>query len=466
MKFSFAEYNSFIESIRNKAVAESIDVSLWKNLSSKSDEEDDKTKSLIFPANNKIINVSNDIVHLLDLAVDHKPLFAIDFPEEKALALFAALFLKPNLHSSMQSAFILSAIKNTVFFESDNDVFAPVFEKFNFRVMDPKEILITYFANSHIGSILLEPYNICRFIQKPFKNDAVQVLDINYTTKKAIIRLWPLTEPPHFSILKQKKLPIDEETLLNSKVSSVKKRVYLDFAKTKYSDNGYIFRDQKFVDSFLIMKVDISQLIVFDDARITIEERERFKTPPNVILNDASLCYRQAEELILGICIEPKEFLEPVPIEPIKSMKYYAILNLPTLGIQFDNTSSSKCQISLYQLVRLSTGENGIIIGLNKLEIIILLTTNNKIHVPLDARLTETKSDNLARDSNERRLFVGDVVQINAGELAGSQGTIIGSIKRYLFVRAITDAGKSNELFVKSSDTTQIMDDEGPVLTP
>jgi hypothetical protein len=447
-------------------MAEIADISLWKNLSRKSNEENDKTKSLIFPANNKIVNFSKDVVRLLNLADNNKPVYAIDFPEEKALSLFAAMFLKPDQYSSIQSAFIIPAIENTVFFESDNDNFAPIFGNFNFRAMYPKEILGACFANAHIGSLLLKPYNICRFIQKPFKNDAVEVLDIDYSQKKALIRLWAVTEPPQFSILRQKKLPIDEDTLLDSKGSCVKKRVYLNFAKTKYSDNGYVFRDQKFVDSFLIMKVDISQLIVFDDANITLEERERFETPPNATSKNLISRIKYANTLIRDLSQVPVQSLKPIPIEPIDAMEVYATLHLPTPKVKIDSASSSNSKLLLYQLVQQPTGENGIVIGFNEVEINILLTTNDKINVPLNTQLTKVTSDNLARDSNNRRLFVGDVVRINAGELSGSRATIIASIKKDLFVRAITDSGESNKAFVKSSDTTQIMDDEGPVLIP
>ena len=468
MEYSLPKIPSFTDPFDSRATTEELDALSWEKSAGKSISEKDRTRNLIIPANKNTFNITKGMIHLLDQVSSHKLIYAIDFPEVKALGLFAALLLKPEQYSSIQSAFIIPGIKNVVFFECENSSFSTIFGNFNFRKMDTKEVLLTFFANAHFGSLLKKPYNICRFIQEPYRNDPVEVLDIDYKHKRAIIRLWPKATPPLNSNERTKKAPIDNSVLVDSKKACSQKRIYLNFEKTKYNDNGFVFRDQKFVDSFLILKVDISQLVVFGEANITFEERERFKEPLATSTKNYNVRVKAADLLIRDIGQVPVPSLKPIPIKPVKSVEVSAVLHVPSMKVRLGANTIAKDPrkgvLALYQLVRLSTGEYGVITNIDTKEVTILLTTNQKVTLPIDVELIGARSDHLARDRRNRRMFIGDVVNIKEGKFAGSDATIIESIKKSLFVRAPTKNGNSELTFVDACDTEQIMDDEGPVL--
>ena len=179
---------------------------------------------------------------------------------------------------TIQSAFISDETPDFVFVEVTNiSALAQLFPNIIFETVQPPSI-ISNFCN--VGRFIPQSFCGCMFGRlscKPFVNESVQILDINYSQKRVILRIVPklnekrngplssrMFDPNYFA---EKSRP--EEAPQRAQV-----RVSFNSNENCYRQ-GYIFRDQKYVDGFLIEEVPMD-LVSTWSAPLTIREMTVF----------------------------------------------------------------------------------------------------------------------------------------------------------------------------------------------
>ena len=451
---SYSENDSEYEEYEKEEKEEEIPKRLIEKLFSRIIYPNDFTNSKETP----------ETIQLISQISKKKHVYQIYFPEELQFDLYEIIFSSEFLRTSILSMFYLPFMKNMLFIESENDKFLDIFKDLLIKKIDPKIALLSYFCNVHIYSILT-PLNSCfsRITIAPFKQVPCEIIDLNFIKKKALIRIF---NPPKLSSAK------NIET----------KKVYLDFNKTKYIKNGKIIKSQKFIGDFIVEKIKIFNLLTLS-SNITDDEKEVFFRSPLSEININKkresrfnrISYDQAMKFIRKLN-ENKSLFECFDqhvINEIGRIELSSILEVtqPFLTIESSELSNDQRVLEtpvINHLIRLRSGEHGVIINYDIENIVVLLTTNEIINLPIGTDFLYIHSDNLARDVNNKRLYDQDFIKILEGEFSEQTVQIIRTIQKMIFCYVSSNKTADNQTkpyFIKSSNCQQIMDDEGPFVS-
>ncbi|KAI5490176.1 hypothetical protein TVAGG3_0993130 [Trichomonas vaginalis G3] len=140
-----------------------------------------------------------------------------------------------------------------------------------FEIVDPITFISDVIRNTQLNLVENENRKYARLFLPPYEEDVVEILDVDLIEKRAIVKLWPrFIDNINNSTIGP--APFDFTRFQN--IESYKCKVHLSFDKQKVVD-GYIYKDMKFYGEFLIMKVDLENLITWS-SNISDEELEKF----------------------------------------------------------------------------------------------------------------------------------------------------------------------------------------------
>ena len=444
-------------------------------------------------------------------------LFSAESDMDKYFSLTQTILEKSNFESfSISSIFVIPPFEDKFFIEVNSENIkenekSKIIEEIenNFQIKIKEENIsniLLYFLNIHYFSYLNSENNIFR-INDPLlpiiHEKPCQILDINFIKKECICSI----------NCEQELINLSKESTILDHLSH-EKRVFLNYSKTKYLDNGFCLKDENYLSIYKIIKIKMEKLITPEFAQITDEEKLLFthKYDENIeeILPKEEIKEENKENIEEENKTEIKEENnleneEKAPEEEndsknepkneeteenkeketnatIKNTKELnANFNLSELYISIlpsvyqkklkDNEEENEENlfkqdiVSLYSLVRIpETLSIGVIIDISLYGYTILMSDNSKLDFPLTSQIYTLTDDNSGRDVENHRIFINDCVRIVAknSPYKHFSSSVIHVYNKKIFGN-FSNGYKTYQLFVDSKDTLLAQDDEGPI---
>lgn len=418
---------------------------------SSNNAEDNKNDGIVSDFSKYMIVTADPISELLSNSVISKlndlptniSIYRTDMLDEFAINMIFTLYEDEEIRKEVYSIAYLPNTSNTIFIETENPEAVTAINK-SFKL---SKIEIDEFIPKFINFNLYRFYStnktfLSRVNVEPFKDEPCQILDINYKKKKAIVRLWS-------KLVKNTAAPLDEFTVTDSEAFNTTQKVYVSFDKTKYSSSGYTFKGNTFIGEFLLTKIELRNLLLWN-SNLKVDEKARFDEP------------------IPGLSIETKKSTQQfIQLEDFDPNEYEAVftVNKPRFIFSFKSEQEYISSPYIYQFVYYNKEDFGVIIQADLDKIIIHTTENKYVELPFNAKLRPANEEGNCRDSQNKRIFINDVVKIIEGEYEGCDGYIMHAKKKLIFVN-IYQEDKSILYCIESSKTKLIEDDEGIVDVP
>ena len=234
--------------------------------------------SLIFTADPQLQTESRKMAILRELP--HVHVFKTYVGRDFAPLLLQKFLQTPDHIPSLLSAFINEKTPDFIFLEVTNiTILTKLFPTTVFETVQSPSFISNFCNIGRFNPTLFYGKYFARHTVLPYVNDTVEILDANYSQKKAIIRHVPvfLVQNPDNTKSSVQRLFNPEQVSSKIPPQPVKVRVNYKGDNTSFAD-GYRFRDETFVNGFLIEEVPLHQLITWSSPT-TPEEMFTFISP-------------------------------------------------------------------------------------------------------------------------------------------------------------------------------------------
>ena len=446
---------------------------------------------------NPTTNSQTDIFKNFDQNKQTILLFSSHFDYDKFISDAQSIFEKGNLESNHFSSFFTIPQFDDRFFievlcENDKEIDkSKIIEEIQSLIQNEiKEENIShflpYFLNIHYFSYLNSDNNIFRIndpLLPSIHNKPCQLLDINFMKKECIVSI----------NCKDELIELAKKSTILKHLSH-EKRVFMNFAKTKYLDNGFCLKDENYLGIYKIIKIQTEKLITPEFANITDEEKalftHKYDEDIDQYISDIQIAedeHNKNEQIQTeqqnteeNDNQENKDNKITVDNTTEKAPDINANIILPNMYISVlpsvyqkkvkegeegaEENMVKQDIISLYSLVRLpETLDFGVVIDISIMGYTILMSNNTAVQYPLTSHMYTLSDDNSGRDVEKRRIFVNDCVRIvgKNEDHKNFTSSVIHVYKKKVFGN-FSNGYKTYQLFVDSNDTLLTQDDEGP----
>ena len=297
--------NFFLSSDQNFYLKkeEKLDYDSWMEIISHNNsnieniKEKEYLKDLIFTAD-PFLPIYKSQLNLLNY-LDSSKYYKISYSTNDIISFFEYFFQNQN-ELKILSAFQIDTKSNDIIIETNEiETIKQKFPALNIIELNPSFIVQNFCNSTRFLPFKMKNRNFGRIIIPEYKNQPIEIFDVDFKQKKAIIRLLPVLEVPKFSTTKPEPETFGVSVLELSYLRTKKERFKVSFDGKKTID-GYRFRDTKYSSNFIIMKTRIEniktwssnltqdELKIFMHAR-KIHDKDHPKYRPSYIIDDDDL---------------------------------------------------------------------------------------------------------------------------------------------------------------------------------
>ena len=308
-----------------------IDIFSYENAENENIFEKDYFKELIFTAD-PFLDIYKDQQNQLKY-LDQSSFYKITYDSNDIFTFFESFYqIKEELN--ILSAFQTDPNSNFIIIETGrNNQFKSKFLKGSVEELSPSFIIQNFCNPNRFLPLKIKNRMFARIVTPEYKNQPIEIFDVDFKQKKAIIRLLPVLEVPKFSTSKPEAEAYGISVLELSYLHTKKERFKVSFDGKKTID-GYRFRDTKYSSNFIITKTKIENILtwssnltenelkIFKHAR-KIHDKDHPKYRPSYVIDDDDLydSYSLDEDEKPSVDVIPLQYEEISPKSVIQNQQ-------------------------------------------------------------------------------------------------------------------------------------------------